>query len=83
MRTAQYTRQYDFIKQLCHAYETTLDDFQKVVGLMQNMQDCGQPPLDIVHELAPGLELREDGLPVFPDFSGADPLGGPGNCSVM
>lgn len=80
---ARYMRQYDFIKQLCHAYETTPDDFQKVVDLMQSMQECGQPPPDIVRELAPGLELGEDGLPVLPDFSGADPLGGPGNCSIM
>lgn len=80
---ARYTKQYDFIKQLCHAYETTPDDFQKVVDLMQNMQECGQPPPDIVRELAPGLELGEDGLPMLPDFSGGGALGGPGNCSIM
>jgi len=86
--TARYKRQYDFIKQLCYVYETTPDDFQKVVDLMQNMQDCGQPPPDIVRELAPGLELGEDGLPMLPDFSGLGALGaggpgGPGNCSIM
>ena len=67
--TARYTRQYDFIKQLCHVYETTPDDFSKVVDLMQNMQDCGQPPPDIVRELAPGLELGEDGLPTYVFYS--------------
>lgn len=63
--TARYTRQYDFIKQLCHAYETTPDDFKKILDLMQNMQECGQPPPDIVRELAPGLDLGGDGLPVY------------------
>lgn len=62
---ARYTRQHEFIKQLCQVYETTPNDFQRVVDLMQNMQDCGQPPPDIVRELAPGLELGEDGLPVY------------------
>ncbi|KAG0570280.1 hypothetical protein M758_6G144800 [Ceratodon purpureus] len=81
--TARYTKQYDFIKQLCHAYETTPGDFKKIVDLMQNMQECGQPPPDIVRELAPGLELGEDGLPMLPDITGVDPLGGPGNCSIM
>ena len=59
MRTARYTRQYDFIKQLCHAYETTPDDFQKVVGLMQNMQECGQPPQILFASLRLALNLEK------------------------
>ncbi|CAM6036407.1 unnamed protein product [Sphagnum compactum] len=80
---SHYTRQYEYIKQLCHVYETTPNDFQKVVDLMQNMQDCGQPPGDIVRELAPGFELGEDGLPVLPGFSAAGSPGTPANCSIM
>ncbi|KAJ7568141.1 hypothetical protein O6H91_01G020500 [Diphasiastrum complanatum] len=59
----RYSRQHQFIVQLCKVYDTTPDDFQKIVDLMHSMQDCGQPPSDIVRELAPGLELGEDGLP--------------------
>jgi hypothetical protein len=35
------------------------------------MQACGQPPDEIVQDLAPGLSFGEDGLPQLPS-SGAD-----------
>ncbi|KAJ7568140.1 hypothetical protein O6H91_01G020500 [Diphasiastrum complanatum] len=79
----RYSRQHQFIVQLCKVYDTTPDDFQKIVDLMHSMQDCGQPPSDIVRELAPGLELGEDGLPVLPDFPLAGAQGGRENCNIM
>ncbi|KAL2621674.1 hypothetical protein R1flu_001879 [Riccia fluitans] len=79
---SRYTRQHQFIIQLCDVYESTPDDFPKVMELMQNMQNCGQPPSDIVKELAPGLDLDQDGLPMLPDFGGAG-AGGQPNCSIM
>ncbi|KAL3680741.1 hypothetical protein R1sor_023697 [Riccia sorocarpa] len=78
----RYTMQHQFIVQLCEVYETTPDDFPKVMELMQNMQNCGQPPSDIVKELAPGLDLDQDGLPMLPDFGGVG-AGGQPNCSIM
>lgn len=41
------------------------------------MQECGNPPDEILQELAPGLELGADGMPKLP--------GGPGGqeCNVM
>ncbi len=37
------------------------------------MQETGQPPADIVKELAPGLEFGPDGLPLLPNMGGGIP----------
>ncbi len=29
------------------------------------MQETGQPPAEVIKELAPGLEFGEDGMPLF------------------
>ena len=42
------------------------------------MQACGQPPQDIVNDLAPGMSFDEDGLPKF----GSEAGGGAG-CNVQ
>jgi len=36
------------------------------------MQDCGNPPPEILKELAPGMELGADGIPKLPDVNGGD-----------
>lgn len=33
------------------------------MDLMQEAQEYGQPPADIIQQIAPGLEVDEDGLP--------------------
>merc|ERR1711924_12436 len=38
-------------------------EYEEVVALMQQVQSCGQPPEDIIRELAPDLEVGPDGLP--------------------
>ena len=38
--------------------------------LMQEAQEYGQPPAEIINEIAPGLELDEDGMPKFDPASG-------------
>lgn len=53
----RYSRQYELIRDLNQVYETEPDNFNKVVELMQKMQECGQPPNDIVQELAPDFDL--------------------------
>jgi len=45
---------------------------------MQEMADCGQPPPEIIHDLAPGVQFGQDGMPMLP---GQDP-NNPG-CSIM
>lgn len=34
--------------------------------MVAQMQACGQPPAEIVQDLAPGLSCGEDGLPQLP-----------------
>ena len=57
----RYSRQYGLILQLNDVYEHDSDNFQKIVDLMQKMQECGQPPSDIVQELAPDLDMANLG----------------------
>lgn len=57
----RYNKQYELIKELNLVYETDATNFNKVVELMQKMQECGQPPNDIVHELAPDFDLSSLG----------------------
>lgn len=58
---SRYNKQYELIKELNQAYETDPANFNKIVELMQKMQECGQPPNDIVHELAPDFDLSSLG----------------------
>ncbi|KAF8379233.1 hypothetical protein HHK36_028665 [Tetracentron sinense] len=57
----RYNRQYGFIKDLNGVYDNDPGNFPKIVELMQKMQECGQPPNDIVQELAPDLDLANLG----------------------
>lgn len=44
----------------------------------------GQPPAEIIKEIAPGLELDEDGLPKNLDGNGGMPFsGGDEDCRIM
>ena len=38
------------------------------------MQQCGQPPQEIVDELAPGMQFGPDGLPSFGGGAGDEAL---------
>ena len=33
--------------------------------LMQDVQEYGQPPAEIIQDIAPGLEVDEEGMPKF------------------
>lgn len=57
----RYHQQYELILKLNEAFEHEPDNFNNIVDLMQKMQECGQPPDDIVQELAPELDLRNLG----------------------
>lgn len=79
----RYTRQLASIERICAQYDEAPDDFPALMGLLQEMQECGQPPDEIVQELAPGMAFGSDGLPFLP--SGGAPGAGadPGQCVVM
>ncbi|CCI11268.1 unnamed protein product [Albugo candida] len=36
---------------------------------MQEIQECGHPPAEIVKELAPGLQFDANGMPELPNVS--------------
>ncbi|GFZ08302.1 peroxin 19-2 [Actinidia rufa] len=57
----RYSHQYKLIKDLIEVYETEPGNFNKVVELMQKMQECGQPPNDIILELAPDFDFSSLG----------------------
>ena len=59
---------YQAYQKLCMVYETEPDNFPRLLELMQELQELGQPPSDIIRELAPGLVISEDGLPVMPNM---------------
>ncbi|XP_073134350.1 peroxisome biogenesis protein 19-2-like [Henckelia pumila] len=58
---ARYSHQYELIKDLNQVYASDPNNFNKIVELMQKMQECGQPPNDIVQELAPDFDLSNLG----------------------
>ncbi len=70
----RYRDQHAHIERLCKVYESSsggAQEYEEVVALMQQVQSCGQPPEDIIRELAPDLEVGPDGLPTH---RGRDPL---------
>ncbi|KAI9168231.1 Peroxisome chaperone and import receptor [Blastocladiella emersonii ATCC 22665] len=73
----KYTKQQDLIAQILAVYEAGEDEqpegAKKVVALMTEIQELGQPPAELLRELAGGAELGADG--------GED--GVPPDCNVM
>ncbi|KAJ7944744.1 Peroxisome biogenesis protein 19-2 [Quillaja saponaria] len=73
----RYSHQLELIKNLNQVYENDPGNYNKIVELMQKMQECGQPPNDIVQELAPDFDLASLGQ-LSPDMLESQP-----NCSIM
>ncbi|MCL7027781.1 hypothetical protein MKW94_019590 [Papaver nudicaule] len=73
----RYSHQHDLIKELNQVYDRDPGNFTKIVDLMQKMQECGQPPSDIVQELAPDFDFSNLGQ-LSPEM--LDPQQG---CSIM
>ncbi|KAI7751892.1 hypothetical protein M8C21_002619 [Ambrosia artemisiifolia] len=73
----RYFRQHQLIKDLNTVYETEPGNVEKITELMQKMQECGQPPNDIVKELAPDFDIST--------LSHLSPkmLDSQGNCCIM
>jgi len=66
-------KQCNAFQDLVRAYETEPENQTKIMELMQQVQEFGQPPKEIIAEVAPELELDEDGMPKL----------GEGDCSIM
>ncbi|KAG7550989.1 Pex19 protein [Arabidopsis thaliana x Arabidopsis arenosa] len=73
----RYSRQYELIKELNWVYENEPNNSTKIMEIMQKMQECGQPPSDIVQEMDPGFDFASLGQ-MSPDMLESSP-----NCCVM
>ncbi|KAG5248850.1 peroxisomal protein [Salix suchowensis] len=73
----RYSHQYKLIKDLNDVYENEPNNYTKIFDLMQKMQECGQPPNDIVQELAPDIDFANLGQ-LSPEM-----LENQGNCCIM
>jgi len=72
-------KQCGCFQKLVEMYETKPDNTRDLIELMQEVQEFGQPPQEIINDIAPGLELDQDGMPKI------NPLDTLGNeeCCVM
>lgn len=66
-------------------YETEPNNFAKLMELMQEVQEYGQPPSEIIREIAPDIELDANGVPKMGegDFMGGIPNMGQEECRIM
>jgi peroxin-19 len=75
----RYQRQFAYVQRICVLYEKDSQDQAHILQLLQEMQELGQPPPELVKELAGG-EYNQDS----PDPLGLGlPPGADKNCSVM
>ncbi|KUF88357.1 Peroxisome biogenesis protein 19-1 [Phytophthora nicotianae] len=49
----RYGKQYQYFQQIVAVYESEPDNYARLSELMQEMQETGQPPSEIVKDLAP------------------------------
>lgn len=59
----RFEKQYQYICNLCNLFQNEPDNFDAIVSALQQVQECGQPPKEIINELAPGVEFNSDGTP--------------------
>ncbi|KAG8060002.1 hypothetical protein GUJ93_ZPchr0002g25187 [Zizania palustris] len=57
----RYQNQLELMMKLNDIYENEPENMTKIFEIMQNMQECGQPPSDLVQEIAPDLDLSKLG----------------------
>eukprot|EP00548_Thalassiothrix_antarctica_P014951 CAMPEP_0194173080 /NCGR_PEP_ID=MMETSP0154-20130528/7463_1 /TAXON_ID=1049557 /ORGANISM="Thalassiothrix antarctica, Strain L6-D1" /LENGTH=341 /DNA_ID=CAMNT_0038886001 /DNA_START=59 /DNA_END=1084 /DNA_ORIENTATION=+ len=60
---ADRCKQLECLRALMKVYETEPENSEKLMDLMKDVQEYGLPPEEIIAEIAPNLELGEDGVP--------------------
>jgi peroxin-19 len=89
-----YGKQYQAFQKILAVYQTEPDNFPRLMELMFDMQQFGQPPAEIIQDLAPGLRFDENGMPIMPNMGAGmmpgqgkgqteNPLGMPGGDGAM
>ena len=69
----KYGKQFQYMQKIVAVFETEPDNFERLTMLLMEMQAYGQPPSDIIKELAPGLQFSPDGMPLMPNMGGGFP----------
>eukprot|EP00593_Proboscia_inermis_P011775 CAMPEP_0171325396 /NCGR_PEP_ID=MMETSP0816-20121228/116784_1 /TAXON_ID=420281 /ORGANISM="Proboscia inermis, Strain CCAP1064/1" /LENGTH=227 /DNA_ID=CAMNT_0011824565 /DNA_START=303 /DNA_END=986 /DNA_ORIENTATION=- len=64
----RHGQQYQYFQRIVALYEHDPDNFPRLMELMQDIQEFGQPPAEIINDLAPGLEFNKDGMPKMDGF---------------
>ncbi|TVU28936.1 hypothetical protein EJB05_20474 [Eragrostis curvula] len=57
----RYNKQLELMTKLIAVYENDPENMTKIFDIMQNMQECGQPPSDLVQDIVPDLDLNKLG----------------------
>ncbi|WVZ74331.1 hypothetical protein U9M48_022529 [Paspalum notatum var. saurae] len=73
----RYNNQLALMVKLTEVYENEPENMTKIFDIMQNMQECGQPPSDLVQDIVPDLDLSKLGQ-LSPEMLESAP-----NCCVM
>ncbi|CAL4886260.1 unnamed protein product [Urochloa decumbens] len=73
----RYNNQLELMVKLIEVYENDPENTAKIFDIMQNMQECGQPPSDLVQDIVPDLDLSKLGQ-LSPEMLESAP-----NCCVM
>lgn len=80
-----FEKQYECFQRICKEFDKDPQDSKAVMDLMNELQQYGSPPKDIVKSLLPGLELDSQGMPT--GIPNMDPKAleemAKGDCSVM
>ena len=63
----KYGTQYQYFQRIVHLYENDPTNFDRLMELMEDIQEFGQPPVEIIQELAPELKFDEEGMPMMMD----------------
>jgi peroxin-19 len=80
-----YGRQYQYFQRIVHLYENDPDNTERLTELMNDLQEYGQPPSELVQELAPDLQFDSDGMPQMDgmNMGGFEGLFPPFNSEMM
>lgn len=74
----RYRQQYHCMEELCHLYETDPENFPKIMEKLQDMQECGSPPQEIVDLVSNQLHSDDDN-----EDHGEGPAGEEGPLDVL
>jgi len=78
----KYVRQSHCIREMVRIYdEEKGENKEEIFELLQEMQQCGQPPQELMKELAPGIDFSAGGLPEIPAMS--ELTVGDKKCTIM